>query len=324
MSAIGPAESRPGVLQSALDADRLAFEGLACYVAGTGPPMLLIHSVNAAASAAEVRPLFEHFRATRTVFAPDLPGYGFSERSDRAHTPRSMTDALHRIVSEVRRRCGEAPIDAIGVSLGCEFVARAAAEHATAFGRLALVSPTGLTGTKPRRGEPCATREVPGMLAMLRCPLWAADLYRGLTRPGVVRYFLERTWGGKGIDETMYRYAVHTARQPGARFAPQQFLCGRLFSADIHDVYDSLPGPVWMSHGVRGDFTDFRGLALLREGRRWQRSEYPTGALPYFERPGEFLADADAFFGEARSPSASSGAVPAAEPRPSTATARTD
>ena len=66
MSAIGPAESRPGALQSALDADLLAFDGLACYVAGTGPPMLLIHSVNAAASAAEVRPLFEHFRATQS------------------------------------------------------------------------------------------------------------------------------------------------------------------------------------------------------------------------------------------------------------------
>ena len=49
-----------------------------------GPPLLLVHSVNAAASAAEVRPLHEHYRATRTVLSLDLPGYGFSDRSDRA------------------------------------------------------------------------------------------------------------------------------------------------------------------------------------------------------------------------------------------------
>ena len=32
-----------------------------------------------AASAAEVRPLHEHYRATRTVYSIDLPGYGFAE-----------------------------------------------------------------------------------------------------------------------------------------------------------------------------------------------------------------------------------------------------
>ena len=38
------------------------------------PPLLLIHSVNAAASAAEVRPLFEHYRRERRVIAMELPG----------------------------------------------------------------------------------------------------------------------------------------------------------------------------------------------------------------------------------------------------------
>lgn len=300
MKAEATIDRATGALQPALDAERIGFDGLSCYVAGDGPPMLLVHSINAAASAAEVRPLFEHYRRSHTVFAPDLPGYGFSERSDRDHSPRSMTDALHRVTAEIRQRCGDTPVAAIGISLGCEFLARAAAEQPAAYGRLALVSPTGLNGLRTHRGAPCSTREVPGMLAVLRVPLWAQALFRGLTRPGVVRYFLERTWGSKHIDEPMYRYALHTAQQPGARFAPLQFLAARLFSADIHDVYDSLASPVWMSHGVRGDFKDFRGLTLLRTGQHWQRSSYPTGALPYFEQPQAFLADADAFFLAAR------------------------
>ena len=130
-------------LPPALDGERLEFDGLSCYVAGDGPPLLLVHSVNAAASAAEVRPLFDHWRATRTVFAIDLPGYGFSDRSDRDYSPRLMTDALHAVAAQIRKRCGAAPLDALALSLSCEFLARAAAEQPAHWGQLALVSPTG-------------------------------------------------------------------------------------------------------------------------------------------------------------------------------------
>jgi len=113
-------------LAPALQSPRIAFDGLNGYVAGEGPPLLLVHSVNAAASAAEVRPLFEHFRATRTVFAIELPGFGLSQRGDRDYSPRLMTDALHAAAAQVRARCGNAPLDAMALSLGCEFLARAA------------------------------------------------------------------------------------------------------------------------------------------------------------------------------------------------------
>ena len=38
-------------------------------------PLLLLHSINASASAYEVKPLFEHYRQQRPVYAPDLPGF---------------------------------------------------------------------------------------------------------------------------------------------------------------------------------------------------------------------------------------------------------
>ena len=38
-------------------------------------PLVLLHSINAAPSAREMQPLFEHYRHKRTVYAPDLPGY---------------------------------------------------------------------------------------------------------------------------------------------------------------------------------------------------------------------------------------------------------
>jgi len=292
----------PPALPPAVSGERVEFASpagrLSAYVAGRGPALLLVHSVNAAASAAEVRPLYEHFAATRTVLAIDLPGYGFSDRSDRAYTPRLMTDALHALAAQARARCGDAPVDALAVSLSCEFLARAAAQAPATFGRLALVSPTGFNGLAPRRGRPGATREMPWLGRLLRGPGWGGALFRGLTRPAVVRYFLRRTFGARAIDEALWRYAVLTARQPGAEHAPLAFLSGALFSADIQDVYERLVQPVWMSHGVRGDFTDYRDKTLVQGRPNWRFSVFATGALPYFEQPQAFLAALEAFLAD--------------------------
>ncbi len=268
---------------------------LSCYVAGQGPPLLLVHSINAAASVAEVRPLFEHCRTTHTVFAPDLPGYGLSPRRDIEYTPRLFTDALHAVNAHIRRQCGAVPVDALAVSLGCEFLARAAVEQPTHWGHLALVSPTGFRGTRPMRGAPGSTRKIAGLHRVLSQSLWGDKLFRALTRPGVVRYFLERTWGSKNIDEAAWAYAVATAAQPGAHHAPLHFLGGGLFSADIHTIYEALQQPVWMSHGTRGDFTDYRGQHLVQGRLNWRFTVYEGGALLYFEHPKAFAAALDDF-----------------------------
>jgi len=263
---------------------------LSAYVAGPGPPLLLIHSINASASAAEMRPLHEHYRATRTVFSLDLPGYGFSDRSDRYYTPRLMTDAVHAVTEQIRERCGPAPIDALALSLSCEYLARAAAEAPDRYRSVALVSPTGFRGLRPWRGASGSTRGQPWLYKALRGPgaAWGGSVFRALTRPGVIRYFLRRTWGSRQIDEALWAYDTLTTRAAGAEHAPLHFLAGNLFSADIHDVYERLEMPVWMSHGVRGDFTDYRGKVIVEARPNWQFSVFPTGALPYFEVPEDF------------------------------------
>jgi pimeloyl-ACP methyl ester carboxylesterase len=292
-------------LPAAVSGERFEFSDpaagrLSCYVAGEGPPLLLVHTVNAAASVAEVRPLFEHYRSTRTVFAPDLPGFGFSDRSERAYTPRLMTDALHAVVRQVHARCGPGPVDAIAASLGCEFLARAAVEKPQAFARLALVSPTGFAGTRRRRGPSGSSVGSPSFARRLAASTVGRVAFRALTRPGVVRYFLRRTWGGRDIDEAMWAYAVATARQPGAERAPLHFLAGALFSDDVNTLYDALTQAVWMSHGVRGDFADYRGKAEIEGRPGWRFTVFQTGALPYFEQPAAFCAAFDAFLAAPR------------------------
>jgi pimeloyl-ACP methyl ester carboxylesterase len=286
------------MLNPPVDGARIDLDGIACWVAGEGAPLLLVHSVNAAASAAEVRPLFDAMRHDHMVMALDLPGFGSSARPDVAYTPRRMTDAVQLAAEALSRRCGGVGVSALAVSLGCEFLARAAAERTPNFNRIALVSPTGLSGTRELRGPPGSTRELALLQSVLRAPLLPEALFRALTRPSVVRYFLERTWGAKAIDEPMWAYAVQTAREPGARHAPLAFLAGALFSADISNVYEMLKLPVWASHGTRGDFTDYRGKARLTGRANWRFSVYEGGAMPYFEQVERFVADLRNFLGE--------------------------
>lgn len=274
------------------------FGPITAFIDGSGPPLVLVHSINAAASAAEVAPLHRHFAASHTVASPDLPGYGLSPRPDIAYSPRLMTDALHALAAQLRAAHGGKPLDGLALSLGCEFLARAAMERPQDWRRLALVSPTGFMGRRSYRGAPGSTRRVPGMLGLLKGPGWGGALFRGLTRPGVIRYFLQRTWGSQRIDEALWQYDVLTTRQPGAEHAPLHFLSGGLFSADIHTVYEALTQPVWMSHGVRGDFTDYRGKAIVEGKPNWRFSVFPTGALPQFEVPAEFNAALAAFLAE--------------------------
>jgi len=287
-------------LPPAVSGQRFEFQGpgtgrLSAYVAGQGAPLLLVHSINAAASAAEMRPLHEHYRATRSVFSLELPGYGFAERGDRAYTPRLMTDAIHAMTDEIRRRCGDVPIDALALSLSSEFLARAAVESPAAYRSLALVSPTGFEGGRDRSGASGTTLVRPWLYGALRGPGWGGALFRGLTRSGVIRYFLRRTWGADEIDEELCRYCVLTTRQPGAEYAPLCFLGGGLFSADIHSIYDRLELPVWVSHGVRGDFTNYRRKSAFAQRSNWCFTVFESGAMPYFEATAGFVARYDAF-----------------------------
>ena len=253
-------------------------------------PLLLVHSVNASGSAAEVAPLFEHYRATRPVYAIDLPGFGFSSRTDRPYTPRVMTDALLAVIAQMRLDHGCAGVDVLGVSLAAEYAARAQCEAPDSIRRVVLVSPTGFSRAKRRYGPPGSTLGLPWLYKIFTWPFWSDGIYRNLTRPGVIRYFLERTWGAKTIDEPLWRYALLTTQQPGARHAPFYFVSAYLFSNDINTLYESIKCPVWVSMATRGDFTDYRGRTTVSDRPNWQFHAVDGGALPYFEDLKAFTA----------------------------------
>ena len=119
----------------ALSGERIEFECAAGRVnyyriappssVSSAPPMLLIHSMNASGSAAEMRPVYDRYGTLRSVYAIDLPGFGLSERSDRAYLPRLMTDAIHALVARIRAEHNAAQVGALGGDIGGSIIAEA-------------------------------------------------------------------------------------------------------------------------------------------------------------------------------------------------------
>jgi pimeloyl-ACP methyl ester carboxylesterase len=283
------------MLTPALSAERFEFQGLNCYVAGQGAPLLLLHSVNAAASAAEVRPLFEHSAGTRPVMALELPGFGSSQRDAGPYTPALMRDSILRALAHLKLMGLNRPVDLLSVSLSCEFATLAALQEPSRIRSLALVSPTGLESEVPDRYEDGRTMDKPWLRHLLERGPWADALYRLLTREGTMRAFLRRTWGSHDIDERLLAYHLLSVRQPGARHAPYAFIAGALFTRGIARLYGRVQQPVWLARGLKGGFSHFEGLAALGPPAHWTSDSFDAGALPYFECPDEFMARYAAF-----------------------------
>ena len=258
-------------------------------------PLVLVHSINAAASAAEVKPIFDRYAHTRPVVAIELPGFGSSDRKDIEYTPQLMTDCITAAVNHLRELGFQRPVDLMAVSLSCEMAARAALDRPAAFRSVALVSPTGFESRHPEPYENGRTKNKPWLRRLLESGPWSKPLFALLTSEQSMRKFLARSWGSKNIDEGLLAYNLLAVAQPGARHAPYAFVGGALFTRGVRHCYAKLTPPVWMIHGSRGEFAKVDGLKQFKPAGHWTIEAIDAGAMPYFERPAEFAQRYDTF-----------------------------
>lgn len=257
---------------------------------GSGRPLVLVHSINAAPSAMEVKPFFEHYRGKRPVYALELPGFGFSERGDRDYTAALYTAAIVDFLDSLP----EGPVDIVALSLSSEFAARTAGERKDRVASLVLVSPTGF-GERAPPGEAAGRR----ILAVLGVPGLGAGLFRTLTTRPVIRRFLRMSFHGR-VPAALVDYAWRTARQPGARFAPFRFLGFGLFARDaVEELYRPVEQPALVLYDRDPNVSFERLAALVSARRNWRVKRIrPTRGLPHWEKPLETFAAMDAFWSD--------------------------
>jgi pimeloyl-ACP methyl ester carboxylesterase len=290
-------------LPPATNAERRTFispaAGMVSYYVDRKPagrPLVLIHSINAAASAYEMMPIFEHYRGKRPVYALDLPGFGFSDRSDRAYSPWLYADA---IVDFLRTQVREGSADVVALSLGSEFAARAAKGHPELFNSLTLISPSGFTDRTAKKASQRASQQgkSDSLYRLFSFPLWSQAFYDLLVTPPSINYFLKQSFEGT-VDPGLKHYAYATSHQPGARFAPLYFVSGKLFSPDIRQsVYEQLVLPVLVLFD-KDSFVRFDTLPqMAQEHPNWHTVRIaPTKGLPHFEKMADVAQALDSFW----------------------------
>lgn len=294
-------------LEPAIDADREQLSGkttgaLSYYVqrsaehngAHVMPPLVLIHSINAAGCAYEMRPIFQAYRGHRGVYALDLPGFGFSERSDRVYS----ADLYKQAIIDLLERVGE-KADVVALSLGGEFTARAALERPELFRSLTLISPSGFTDRENKGASQQASQSGASdrLYRAFSYPLWGRAFYDLIATRTSIHYFLQQSFEGQ-VDPGLEAYGYQTSHQPGAHFAPLYFVSGKLFTPDIRQqVYEKLALPVLVLYD-RDFFVRFDTLPdMIDQHDNWRAVRIaPSKGLPQFEKTAEVIAALDDFW----------------------------
>jgi len=276
-------------LDKAIDAERKDFQSeiagrISYYVdnSAKGVPLVLLHSVNAAPSAFEMKPIFNRFRGERPVYALDLPGFGFSERSDRIYSPKlyqnAITDFLRDVVGE--------PADVVTLSLSSEFAALSAAHDPEHLRSLVMISPTGFGPPKPGNLPEQARQQQAKntVYSGLAVEIWNRPFYDLVSSRPSIQFFLNKSFEGL-VPENFVDYAYQTSHQPGAQYAPTYFLSGKLFTPAVREtVYNVLDLPVLVIYD-RDPYTNFEMLPLtVRDNNNWYAERVsPTKGLPHWE-----------------------------------------
>jgi pimeloyl-ACP methyl ester carboxylesterase len=286
---------RQSALVNAVNAERRYFElpgfgAVAYYVdpRGTGRPLLLTSSINAAASAYEMKPVFDTYAGTRPVYVLEWPGFGSSDRPDTRYTADLMTRALSAMVQKIG-----VPVDLVALSLGSEFAARSALSE-PGIASVALISPSGM-GLR-RGGSQRAANDDGGVKLYGNLSRFGTPLFALIRSPLSIRYFLSRSFVGEP-DPGLVAYSGLSSNQPGGKYAPLYFISGQLFTPGAYDtLYSKVTQPVLVIYD-KDNFVTFERLAEFDALPNVSAARIvPSAGLPQFEKLAEVKAALDSFW----------------------------
>jgi pimeloyl-ACP methyl ester carboxylesterase len=243
------------------------------------PDLVLFHGINAAGSSHEFRHVVDELATEYHVLAPDLPGFGHSDRP-----PLMYSASLYEtFVADFLRDLSENPT-VLASSLTAAYLAAALdTPKPPRVRELWLVCPTATA----MPGQRTAVR------SLLRAPLVGEGLFNLLTSKPSIRYFLQDHGFADeaNITDEWVEYDWQTAHQPNARYAPASFVSGFLNSSvDLGSVLSGLDVPVTVYWGGAAH------LPPVDTGRELAEAADATfvvfedaDLLPHAEFPEEFV-----------------------------------
>jgi len=240
------------------------------------PDLLLLHGINAAGSSAEFEACFDDLAGDYHVVAPDLPGFGLSDRPPLMYSPSLYVT----FVADLIRDLTENPT-VVASSLTGAYTAMAV-DGGAAVEELVLVCPT--------------DRTVPGrrvwLRSLLRTPLLGEAVFNLIASEPSLRYFQtdHGFYDTRLIDEEWTSYRWQLTHQPGARYAPASFVSGFLDpEEDLGEVLGRLEVPVTLVWGRDADLLPVERGHELADAADARLVVFDDAILlPHYEHPGEF------------------------------------
>jgi len=271
------------------DAKRLSLpEGDVWYtVAGSGPPLVLIHSIGAGCSSFEWHRVLERLADSHTVFALDLPGFGKSDRPDVAYDSEYYMEVIELVCDRVvAPHCPDQSVGLIAVSLSAAWALVLAQRRPKLISRLALVSPVGIGSLTD--GLPAG--RILGNL--MKVPILGQSIRNAITsRRAIQATLTDRVFANP--DRVVPEIVDHfhkAAHQPGSGDVLAHFVNGDL-SVSASNALQTLPIPVLFIFGAGRQNVEAGDRGECRRVRPdAQFVDIDTsGALPHLEQPDLFL-----------------------------------
>ncbi|TQQ83457.1 alpha/beta hydrolase [Halonotius terrestris] len=242
------------------------------------PPLVMLHGINAAGSSGEFREVFGDLAADYHVIAPDLPGFG---RSDRPPLRYSAT-LYEEFVADFLAEYDEPSV--VASSLSAAYVLGALeTDNDADVSELLLICPTAIAGPDPPKEW---------LRELFRLPLLGTGLFNLIASKPSIRYF-NADHGYYDIDnvaDEWLDYEWQTTHQPNARFAPASFISGYLNAdRDLAELIATLDVPTTILWGREADITPLSdGRELANEADADLVVFDNSMLLPHVEFPEQF------------------------------------
>jgi len=277
--------ARAGKLEPPLsgDHDSYRWRGMDIHYTEAGDPddetLVCVHGINAAGSSGEFRGIVADLAEDHHVVAPDLPGFGCSDRPPLRYSAALYEDFVGDFLAEYDEPA------VLASSLSASYVTSALERGDTDASRLALVCPTATGGPEPPKTW---------LRELLRAPVLGEAVFNLLGSKPSISYFNadHGYWDPAKAGEEWQEYEWRTTHQEGARFAPASFVSGDLNSdLALGPALADLDVPTTILWGREADLpplAEGRELAETADARLVVFDE--AMLLPHVEFPEQFVA----------------------------------
>jgi pimeloyl-ACP methyl ester carboxylesterase len=238
--------------------------------------VILLHGISAAAGNHEFAEIAESLAEQYHVIAPDLPGFGHSDRPPLLYSGSLYTTFVKDAIDDLT----DDPI-VVASSLTAAYVADAA--DGVDVSEYVLVCPT----------ESTVGDQKVWLRALIRSPVIGQGLFNLLVSKRGLAYF-QNDHGYYDMDnytDDIHEYEWVTAHQPGARFAPASFASGFLnVDEDMGELLADTEAPVTLVWGRNSDLLPLsRGRSLAEDADAGLVVFDKATLLPHTEHPEQFV-----------------------------------